>query len=283
MKRLTKWFICVGLFMALAGGLMAFTGWLMGAKIHTLDDPISQRLEELGQWGGLDRMGRWGHRLATGVSNVTSDVTTDSATDVEAFDTLDIDLDIGDVKLLYGDNYSVIINYSGNGYEVHRENKNGTLRIWSEKEWNNLGEVEATVYIYLPQGAVLEEADLELSMGDLIWQEVALDGALQCDLSMGSGTVEAPLRGQIQIDSGMGDLAITGTVEGQLDATIGMGDINLTVAGPQGDYEYDLSTGMGELSLNGETQSDNSLDKDNGKHDISLSTGMGDVSLSFEE
>ena len=71
---------------------------------------------------------------------------------------------------------------------------------------------------------------------------------------------------------------------GTSDLSTGVGDVTLKDTGSQTDYAWQLSTGTGDIRLNGETAAPFTFTATggNGDRSLSLTSGTGDVSLEFQ-
>lgn len=272
MKGLTKGFLCAGIFLSLAGGLMSLGGWLLGADTHALDDQFTQRLGSVGRYvGGFstnEGYGEW---------HESEDLA------LEEFHALDVDVALGDVSILQGEDYGVRLAWRGESYELRYENQNGLLRVWSASLDERIDNADVTVEIYLPEGAALTGGELELSLGSLYWDRVPLSGSLKCELAMGDAEIYADLGGDVKIENAMGDIDLSGALTGKIKAEAAMGCVTVWVDGAQRDYRYELAAGMGAVRLNGDKLVEKERKGGMGSDSITLATALGDVSLDFSE
>ena len=116
-------------------------------------------------------------------------------------------------------------------------------------------EYNGTVYYYMQEGQKTGVGDLDVS--------ASLGVA---DLSTGVGDLELKLAPPAE----------------KADLTAGTGDVTLEITGNQSDYSWQLSTGTGDIRLNGEIMSPFLLTGGDGDGTLSLTSGTGDVSLEFQ-
>lgn len=191
---------------------------------------------------------------------------------MEPFSKLDIAIGLGNVQVEEGDGWRLRLVNRGwdSRYDVSQELKysqdGDTLSVWSVSDNIASGESspDVRILITVPKGTALEQADLGIGVGDVDW-----DG---CTVS-----------GKLSVESGVGDLDVSAPL-GTADLSTGVGDVTLKVTGSQSDYAWQLSTGTGDIRLNGETAAPFTFTATggNGDRSLSLTSGTGDVSLEFQ-
>ena len=84
----------------------------------------------------------------------------------------------------------------------------------------------------------------------------------------------------------MGDvtLAVTEPYSGtEFDLHSGMGTIEAQINGLEKDWDYEAKTGMGTVTLNGDSRGTKVERKSKGDYKLDAETGMGDVNLYFQD
>ena len=117
----------------------------------------------------------------------------------------------------------------------------------------------------------------ELSVNQISASEKAV-------FEVGTGDVSI-LNGQfpkVSIEAGVGDAVFSGSVSNKLEVEAGTGDVNVSLTGTEKSYAFDLSAGLGEIRLNG--QSKGAFDAEyetgsNGGAEVELTAGVGDISV----
>ncbi len=202
----------------------------------------------------------------------TPDIQGDWEGKVEPFTKLDISIGLGNIQVEEGDQWHLqLINRGWDSrYDATQELKysqdGDILSVWSVSDNIASGESspDVRILITVPKGTALEQADLGIGVGDVDW-----DG---CTVS-----------GKLSVESGVGDLDVSAPL-GTADLSTGVGDVTLKVTGSQSDYAWQLSTGTGDIRLNGETAAPFTFTATggNGDRSLSLTSGTGDVSLEFQ-
>lgn len=142
--------VCLGAgaFLVMSGGLLAITGFAMGAQTHLDLD-----------WGRA-------HKSETPVDTGAPHV--EEGTALPAFSRLDVDVSIGDVTVEYGGEYGISLTGWG-GIQLEYELDGDTLKVrsgagaWELSDWEH----EVAAVITLPEGVALESADIRTALGDV--------------------------------------------------------------------------------------------------------------------
>lgn len=145
---------------------------------------------------------------------------------------------------------------------------------------NDVGDVT------ISQALVLASLDLEQGVGDIeIPAEIKVSG--DTILQGGTGDIRAEnmsCSGKLRIDSGVGDILYCGTAEKGLEANTGTGDAEVRLAGDSHAYHYDISNGVGDLTVNGKTYDGPGHDlkekcEHKGAPTIKIDSGAGNITL----
>ena len=273
--------VCLGAgaFLVMSGGLLAITGFAMGAQTHLDLD-----------WGRA-------HKSETPVDTGAPHV--EEGTALPAFSRLDVDVSIGDVTVEYGGDYGISLTSWG-GIQLEYELDGDTLKVrsgsgaWELSDWEH----EVAAVITLPEGVALESADIRTALGDvtltgvtagtlaagsemgsLALYGVEADAALA--VSMGDLTAEGlTTRSSCTVENAMGDVYLDGNFRGNTECTLSMGDLELYTGEPIDDYGLDMHLSMGELTLNGSEQRP-VMTSPGGPHSLKVTSDMGDVRVEF--
>lgn len=110
--------------------------------------------------------------------------------------------------------------------------------------------------------SVKENADFEIGTGD-------------ADISEGNYQ-------KVSLKGGVGDLSFQGEVSEQIKAESGTGDIDIELSGREEDYAYDVTTGLGDVYLNGKSIGTFAVQyktENSDGADVILTTGTGDIDI----
>lgn len=195
---------------------------------------------------------------------------------------LDIDLDLGDLKIVTGD--QVNVEYSGS--EKLRpvvSSEDGTLTITqkSDNRWFNFTPPKAKITVTLPKDTVLRDLEIRDNLGDIELR----------DLQASSGTVYNDL-GDIRLNdcdidgltigSSMGDVELDGTVFLKLNVKEDLGDVNIDTPQDLSGATLDLQTDLGDVKVNGNKQGTSHYVAGNGGLSVKVTNDLGDVKVNWK-
>lgn len=187
------------------------------------------------------------------------------------FDALELDVAVASVQIKEGSDWGIrLVNKSQDTsedpYQLNYRNTDGVLSVWSTPDRTDThstqGNSDFRVEVTVPSGTVLDRAELTIGVGSLDWDGCAVSNKLKAE-------------------SGVGDLNVSASL-GVADLSAGVGDVTLETTGDQSDYSWQLSTGVGDIRLNGEIVSPFLLTGGDGDRALSLTSGTGDISLNFQ-
>ena len=277
--------VCLGAgaFLAMSGGLLALTGFALGAQTH-LNMPF----------GG-------GSAVAAETPMVHVEVAADEGTATEswvqvpAFSRIEVELDMGNVSVMPTGEYD--LSFSGEhaallDYELDGDTLRITGTALSAMEFFTSGD-EAAVTIGIPEDASLDAVDIHTAMGQVELTDftansltvstdlgnVSLDSVMASDaditLSMGDLTGYS-----LTVKNDMGDVYLDGDFQGNTDITLSMGDLDLTTWQSLDTYSLDLDVTMGDLYLDGSTQY-GSVRREGGPNQLKIANSMGSADVYF--
>ncbi len=249
----------------------------------------------VGLFGVLGAIVFGGKNGSTVISGSPDGVYT-AMTDIKA---LEIDIGAANLTIRQGESFSVESNLKnlkiseGNGKLVLKEKSRFNIRLGK----NDVPEAILTVYI--PQGTVLNEADittgagsvrieamsadnleLELGAGDLMASRLTVTGG--ADIQGGAGRValtDCSIR-NLDMEMGVGQLNMHAALSGRSELDLGVGESNITLIGSKTDYSLDISKGIGEVIIEGKKVND--AGSYGGENRVSINGGIGRIDIGFE-
>lgn len=212
---------------------------------------------------------------------------------------LEIDIAAANLTIKQGDSFSVESNLKnlkiteGNGKLALKEKSKFKISLGK----NDLPEAILTVYI--PQGTVLDEADittgagkvrieslsaenleLELGAGDVTASKLTVTRV--ADIQGGAGRVtltECSIH-NLDMEMGVGQLNMHSVLSGRSELDLGVGESNITLIGSKSDYSLDISKGIGELMIEGKKVNDAGIY--GGENRVTINGGIGRIDIGFE-
>lgn len=219
---------------------------------------------------------------------------------------VDIAVDTLDVNIVEGEDYAIDIKYKDTTdvfYEVSGDKLTIQQEDIMERKFFERDGRKGEVIIYLPKEAFIEKIDVDMSMGSGELSDIQIN-KLDISCGMGSidmnnislnkgyieggmGTINATniVSNGLEVSMGMGSADIQGDLKGLTDIEGGMGELRLTTFGKETDYNYDLSKGMGTISVNGRKNNGfEDLRENNGADNkIVIEGGMGSITVNTED
>lgn len=241
----------------------------------------------------------------TGLHVPTKQSLVNNSYTLEAFTSIDVFNDYGDVEILAGDSYTLEVNAVEDA-DVSYSVKNGTLTVETEsKKKNRLSfgfSVNKTpsIKIYVPKDVELNEIVLDSNFGDttlrdLHYQQLNLIGNYgdiqfknldgmntEITQSFGDMTLEQFTSNGFVVESEHGDIDIDGTLNGQTTIISSFGDTTLNLQNKKSELGYELNTGFGDITVNHQSKSSKVSQLYEGDHQLSVSLSHGDLELSLQ-
>ena len=189
------------------------------------------------------------------------------------FDALELDVDVASVQIKTGSEWTIrLVNRSQDtsedSYQLNYRNRDGVLSVWSTPYPSDVPSAQRSadvqVEVTVPEGTTLDRAELTIGVGDLVWEDCTVSGRMNVESGVGDATLKlaAPVK--------------------EADILTGTGDLTFEIADSQSGYSWLLSSGTGDIRLNGETMQPFWSEGGSGQRTLSLVSGTGDVSLVFQ-
>ncbi len=265
-KRLWGWMamLCIVIGAALCGAGIGLGGEFhdsYGVHFHTLDDGF-----------GIGVLG-------------DDEDAADQRIALQSFQRLEMDIDLGDVRIERGDALSLRIeNVSDDQYELDYEGDTLNITSWTNNHLWVMNR-DASFTLTIPKDMELHHIRIESDLGDVKVSGIYVD-TLEIYQHMGDIKVLDVNAEDMTLVQDMGDIVYQGAHPGDIEAENHMGDIEVEIAAPAKEYAYDLSTAMGTIKAEGHRKSGASLSLQGGHRDASyrliLHNDMGDIDLEFD-
>lgn len=157
------------------------------------------------------------------------------------------------------------------------------------------------INIYLPTDFHAEEVTLKCGAGIISVDALSADElyissgagkaslnnifADECKIDGGVGKVEFTdsCLNDLKASCGVGNITYHGSLTGTSKISGGIGSIDLTLTGDFEDYEINLSTGLGNISINGKKYTSSTKLNAGAENVLKLDSGIGKVNLRFSE
>lgn len=260
------------------GCVCLISGKVMGATLTVMDNYIPD-------WIGLGRG-------EAGVSYDYGDAPMEADTDRTYGDihALKLDTEGLNVQILKGTGSGITVQtediYSALKFQVTEED--GELKVETTARrfpWRiNQGNY-GNVWIYIPEAFQLDEADLQIGVGELYVEDIEAR-ELKMEVGTGSAIVDWFTADELDLEVGVGTIDASGDTKQQADLECGVGVLAYTAAGKEVDFNYRLECGVGELNLGENSYSGLSVEQniDNkAQKTMNIACDVGSMDIYFEE
>jgi len=221
---------------------------------------------------------------------------------------LDIDIDIGDLELLEGEDFLIEANDISKDFKMDIS-RSGTLRIrenhrglsFLRLKLNSHNDISTRIRVYIPENYKLESTSIDAGAGKVMIEALntekfrisagagKFDGynivadKASIDGGLGSFTMENVTFNNMDLNCGVGKVFLQGVFRGDNKIDCGVGDLDMEVVGNVDDYDIKIDNGIGLVRLNGERIS-REYRKNNNKFDsLDIDGGVGRIELEFQE
>lgn len=295
MKRRTKLFLIICASIFFLGISFTVTGLALGASVNDLPSRFSWMYRGQHTRTSENVVAIEGQHI-TGTRNLSIDIDALSII-IEATDGTDIIVDTSTLSQRIAD--EVIVEETGDRLEIYlnRSHNNRVRNLLGNNR--NQGDL----IIGIPRGHQFDQLKLDLGAGSVNAEELS---ALSMDLRVGAGRLE--VRGlqadslsldvgageanlsniivhDASVEGGVGSIRLQGDVTNHIALHNGIGEITFVASGSETDYNYNISTGIGEIVIGSRSYrglgNDRSVNN-NASRSIEVQNGIGRVDIQFE-
>lgn len=199
----------------------------------------------------------------------------------ERFSEIDVEVGLADVTIATGEDYAVELKWdSGHGYTMNCAIRKDVLKVTSSlKKVGDPALENAEVVITVPEGVTLKEIDVEVGMGDLRLEGISA-ADISCESGLGDMYFSRVTANEANGETGMGDVDWEGPLSRETELNTGMGDIRVKADDAADGWSYELSSGMGQVSVDGVSYGKNARQR-GGSGELEAFSAMGDVAVDF--
>lgn len=210
---------------------------------------------------------------------------------------LDVDVDYVNLNILKGDKLKIETN---NRYIAVREI--GKKLVVEEKEHSNatVTKYDNDLTIYMPEkeynylfldagaGTVLLEnlsfkkAKIDLGTGKATIKNFITINTIKLKASSGEVNIENSEMHNLDMNLGVGLMNINAKIIGNSDIECDVGDTKINLIGNQDDYQVRVEKGIGNIIVNNNVVSDNTI-VGKGENYIIINGGVGNINISFQK
>ncbi len=237
--------------------------------------------------------------------------------DLEAFTQIDVNFDYyGDVELIQGDSYGVILKYSTeNNYKMSYSNQDGVLQLSDYKTRESQKQViidsnynlSNYATIIVPKDAKLSEVKMKTFSGEIVVKDMGIDtliatttsgdcsftnvtgNTVQADTTSGDVIIKDVNSGNLILDAISGDVHILGYEQGKINCSVTSGDTEIQCKGKETEYSYEVKAVTGSITIGNQTIAQDKWSKTkttanySETNQIKAKTVSGDITIGFGE
>ncbi len=269
--------------MLIAAGCFMAVGLVLGiigaAGIDYMDKKYGTEENRMLVREAWDRVNKWDFRWIKGGGrglvltydgiefDENHDLTYGSFTDdsLRGTDIYKLDLEIGGGSLTICRGDGLILKKDG-GPECQYYIEGDTFYL---KQRCPIGGGETDITLTLPEGIVLEEADIMMGAGEIVTEDLFSAGKVEIEVAAGSITMEEVkadtfsvevAAGSVEVDRldaaecdtnvNMGNITLwESLITGDLSAEVNMGDIDIFLRDSYENHDYEIECNMGEITI----------------------------------
>lgn len=226
---------------------------------------------------------------------------------MEAFDSIHIDANTSEIKIVKSssDQYGVKCNINGNKEDINIRVVNGTLYIEDENDstvftFNFLNSDDSEIIVFVPDSTVLKNIYLNSAVGDVEIQDIAGANILEVTTDVGDVKVKGgnyervslntnvgdvttekiTITEAINVLSDVGDIELNGEFLCNIDLETRVGDTDIETSVGEKEYNYNISTNLGDVDVFGKSEGVKAQrEEDSAKYIITINSDVGDIEV----
>lgn len=292
MKKFTKvLFIIVGILTAV-GITFIIAGSVMGGMDIVEDNILNNRFSIGINFDDFDND-------INGMSSVTEEGAEFVKDEVNS---LDMSAKYGEYEIQMWDGDSYFIESTKGADRVKYSLDNGELKIKVSGKYSIFKKENIKAKIYVPKDTMLDSVVLNIGAGTLKCDKLmaeklnvkvgAGEGSFNAieaknvdfNVGAGEGKIQNSKLVQCRFEVGVGEIDVEANITGDVDVDCGIGEVNMNILNYYTDFNYDLTTGIGDIKIADKKYSGmgNGIVSTNGAdRTMKIKNGMGDVKVEF--
>lgn len=167
-------------------------------------------------------------------------------------------------------------------FKNHMEAFDVVLRIPEEHVFDSVDMTIGAGKVQIVRLAA-NQIDIEGGAGEIKAEMLVANKELDAEIGAGDFYIKEAVLGETDIECGVGKFEIGAcTLSGDADINGGVGDVTIGIIGEKEDFNYELSCGMGELDVFGDSYTSLGREKEvdnRASFTISMECGVGKVSV----
>lgn len=155
---------------------------------------------------------------------------------------------------------------------------------WDELANHDWNDSKGTLFIQIPAEWRFKEVSMKVGAGVLTADDLHAE---ELDIDVGAGQVylDSFIVRELELECGAGEANLYGEVEQEAKMECGVGSVSYTAVGSQEDYDYEVSCGIGSVTVGEDSYSGLGSErkiKNGGSKKMEIDCGIGMVDVSFD-
>ncbi len=226
----------------------------------------------------------WFHWDSYSGSTDDQELGTDAnAQELEAFTNIDLDVNVLDVTIVYGDQYTIAYDCDKR-YIPQYQVKDDTLYVKqsSSTNWNlfSLDNAKCEMTITLPKDTQLDNLNMQVDVGDVKINGIKATSTTM-DADVGDVDIDNANMGDADFSMSTGDISLDQVTFTNLKINASVGDVEISTTTSLAGYRMDLSTSVGEIEINGQDYDDDYENAGTGAGDVTVNNSTGDIEVKY--
>lgn len=204
---------------------------------------------------------------------------------------LEIDVTCLDVEISEGDDRQIRVNTGDleqdilDDLTISEKEKELKIEMKNKKKWENLGnQYKGRLTIQVPADLQFKEASVKVGAGVLTAEDLQAE---EMDIEVGAGQVylNSFYAKEVDLECGAGEADLYGEITKEIKIECGVGKVHYTAEGSQEDYDYEVSCGIGSVTVGGDSYSGLGGERkisNGGSKKMEIECGIGLVDVSFD-
>ena len=181
-------------------------------------------------------------------------------------------------------NIQIIAKNLHSGFDVYQ--KSEKIVIDQPHYWGVSQPDNAQIDIYIPRDMVLDKIDINMSAGKTKIENLKAK-KVDIDTAAGDLSVNHIECHDFDLDASMGKTTIKYLDAQKIDVDSGMGDVKMLLKGHENDYNYNITVGLGKVSVGSESFSGivkhGAYDSDESIRKLDVDCGLGNIDIEMED
>lgn len=207
---------------------------------------------------------------------------------------LEIDVTCLDVEILQRSGSEIYIDIRGLDDEIREDlvitqkGEKLNVELKNKSKWeklsNNWYGTKGTLFMQIPEDLYFKEASVKVGAGVLTVDDIY---AKELDIEVGAGQVylNSFTAWELELECGAGEADLYGEIQKEAKIECGVGSVSYTAKGSQEDYDYEVSCGIGSVTVGDDSYSGLGGERkiqNGGSKKMEIECGIGMVDVSFD-